>query len=161
MRAEPAFLLAFRGLLCLGCLWIAGLQVLTVGQLDCTGGRYSPVVLWGFLAAIPVLAIYVWSNLMRTGLLRMHVIAVRALFAAAVAIQLAQVALAVALTPQCESLLSIVLVPAGLALFYVMAALALLFGDAYLGVLRGVIRSLRCASTRHRLSPPRRCPAEG
>jgi len=141
MRFESAIVLALKSLLCLGCLWLAGLQVLAVGRLGCDGERYPPSVLYAVFAAIPVLAFYLWSSLMRKGLI-LHVVAVRALFAAAVAIQLAQVALAVALTPQCESLLSIVLVPAGLALFYVMAALALLFGDAYLGVLRGVIRSL-------------------
>lgn len=142
MRVESALVLAFKSLLCLGCLWLAGLQVLAVGRLGCDGERYPPSVLYAVFAAIPVLAFYLWSSLMRKGLIRLHVVAVRALFVAAVAIQLAQLALVVVLTPQCESLLSVVLVPAGLALFYVMAALALLFGDAYLGVLRGVIRLL-------------------
>ncbi len=132
------------------CLKIAllagtGYVLFALGRLmmtmECTSSGYPGVFLWSWLLSLLILAVYSRFDILSRGLFKARVSRVRV---AAACLLSTEVVIAVHLGIELSACQSggggMIVPPAAFLLVYTSIALSLLFGDAWLGMLRTVIR---------------------
>lgn len=129
-----------RVVMALACGAILACLMQSIAEMECPVLRYSPSVLASLFLSLAMLLIYVKFKMLARGVLQAPLRVVRMSFVSVVAIELLAIGLMVGLHRECESVIRTVPIPAALMIFYTGSIFALVFGDAYLGVLRRIIR---------------------
>lgn len=143
MENAPEQLTAAKVLKALSALGGGAIVVCLVNfmvGIDCPADRYPPIVLGSLFLSLAVLFLYTHFRMLSRGLLQAPVQATRLAFAAVVAVELTGVGLIIGLHRECDSVIRIIPLPAVLVIFYTGSIFALVYGDAYLGVLRRIVR---------------------
>lgn len=108
--------------------------------MTCNLKAYSPAVLWAMYASLLMLIVYSKFKFSSRGLVRLPVPLVRRALAAVVALELAGIGILFAWNRDCASIVRALPVPAALLIFYTTVIFSIVFGDAYLGGVRNIIR---------------------
>ncbi|MFG3448220.1 hypothetical protein ACGFZ3_06515 [Stenotrophomonas sp. NPDC047960] len=114
--------------------------------IDCTSNRPTGALMWPWLISLPILFVYYLFDFLKTGLFKVNVIRVRIAAALLLTTELviaAHFGTQLSTCPNDDG--GMIVPPAMLLLFYTAFALSLLFGDAWLGVIRTLARRGRRA----------------
>lgn len=141
LTGEQIFVKCLRTALLAGTAYI----LFALGELmltmTCNQEQYPGAFLWPWLLSLLVLAIYSKFDFMRTGLFKANVIAVRVAAALLLSTELVVIAHLSTQLSTCQGADDgMILAPGFFLLLYTAIALSLLFGDAWLGVIRTIIR---------------------
>lgn len=109
-------------------------------QIECPVVAYPAGVLWAVLLSVGILFFYTHFDLFSSGLLSVRVGAVRAILAGVLLVELVWMVVLSIHKSGCEGFLKVAVLPFGLVVFYSIFVLMMLFGDAFFGVMRKVIR---------------------
>ena len=146
LSGEQLFARCFRTALLIG----SGYILFELGNLmvtmDCTSNRPTGALMWPWLISLPILFVYYIFDFLKTGLFKVNVIWVRMAAALLLATELVVAAhfrMQLSTCPNEDG--GVIALPAMFLLFYTAFALSLLFGDAWLGVIRTMVRQGRRA----------------
>ncbi|WP_282246412.1 hypothetical protein [Stenotrophomonas sp. PS02300] len=117
-----------------------------MATMDCTSNRPTGALMWPWLLSLPILFVYHIFDFLKKGLFKVNVIWVRIAAALLLTTELviaAHFGTQLSTCPNEDG--SVMALPAMLLLFYTAFALSLLFGDAWLGVIRTLARRGRRA----------------
>ncbi|GEM_PF-709136 len=141
LTGEQIFVKCLRTALLAGTAYI----LFALGELmltmTCNQEQHPGAFLWPWLLSLLVLAIYSKFDFMRTGLFNANVIAVRVAAAVLLSTELVVIAHLSTQLSTCQGADDgMIVAPGFFLLVYTAIALSLLFGDAWLGVIRNIIR---------------------
>jgi len=109
-------------------------------NIKCPFEANPPGLVGSAFIAILLLILYTKFKFSARGIVPAKIGAVRWAVSIVVAVELAVVGVVIFLNIECESILRAIPITAALLVFYTVVIFSVVFGDAYLGFLRGLVR---------------------
>lgn len=140
MSAELIFVRVLKLAAVAAALFVCLALVRDMVFMSCDMDGYSGGVLWAMYSSLLLLMVYSRFKFSSRGMVKLQVPLVRRAFVIVLAIEIAGIGFLFDWHGECLNIIRALPIPAALLLFYTAVIFSVVFGDAYLGVVRSIVR---------------------